>query len=467
MDVVLCLVRFVDVFMKSLFCILFVLNVFRTSEWKLEAASPALDSSPISLSASVLGDLFEEARTNNSGLHLVEARTSASRLGIQTVRSWEDPKFSLGGILAGPRRGTLDVEGDIVYGVEQKLPLWDRPRLSRDIIVAETQTQATEAAFRGTQLRRDITKVLLRIALVHRTVGFVTNDLAWLDTLIALNEEKFRVGMSSHTDILQIQNEKSRRTDALRTEQSRLRTEQAALNRLLGRDLQAPWPSVELPRLMPPVAYSPALAGYAATNEPRIKVLRQEKSQAQALTRLTETMRRPDISLGIQGRQYSGDAGFREGMFTVSLNLPWWNAPKYRADLRRDEAKVRTVEAELADYELSVREEVLRLTLASDTAYREAVLYRDEILQRAQQAMASHFVLWEGNRGALRDILDARRAFLEAQLMQDRAIVEQHQALADLAALCDLPDHFQLAPLLVQLNSRPPHQHPVAASPNK
>ena len=191
----------------------------------------------------------------------------------------------------------------------------------------------------------------------------------------------------------------------------------------------------------------------------RLKVLRQEKAQAVAVTRLTETMRRPDVSFGIQGRQYSGDAGFREGTLTVSLNLPWWNAPKYRADLRRDEAKVRTVEAEMSDYELSVREEVLRLTLATDAAYREAVLYRDEILQRVQQAMASHFVQWEGNRGALRDILDARRGFLEAQLMQDRALVEQHQSLADLAALCDLPDYFQLARLLVQLASQPPHQH--------
>jgi outer membrane protein TolC len=76
------------------------------------------------------------------------------------------------------------------------------------------------------------------MALVHRTTGFLTNDIAWLDTLIALGEEKFRAGFGSHTDLLQLQNEKSKRTEALRTEQNRLRTEQAALNRLLGRELQ-------------------------------------------------------------------------------------------------------------------------------------------------------------------------------------------------------------------------------------
>lgn len=447
--------------------ILLIVNYLSVLISPLEAASVADGTNSISVSPTVLAGLFDEARTNNSGLRVSEARVWASQLGVETVRTWEDPRFTLGGVLSGPRRGRIDEDGDLIYGVDQKLPLWNRPRLSRDILVAETQTQASEAAFREAQLRRDLTKALLRISLVHRTTSFITNDLAWLDTLIALGEEKFRAGTSSHTDLLQVQNEKSKRTEALRTEQNKLRTEHAALNRLLGRELQAPWPTVELPRLVPPIAYSSALAAYAATNEPRLKVLRQEKAQAEAVARLTQTMRRPDISFGIQGRQYSGDAGFREGTLTVSLNLPWWNAPKYRADLSRDEAKIRTVEAEMMDYELSVREEVLRLTLATDAAYRESVLYRDEILQRAQQAVASFMLMWEGNRGSLRDVLDGRRALLDGQLMQDRVIVELHQSLADLAALCDLPDYFQLARLLVQLTGATRHQHVVPSRPSK
>lgn len=451
--------------MKLSIYILLVIDVLQLSIAKLEAASVGDGTNAIVVSPTVLTALFDEARTNNSGLRAAEARVTASRWGISTVRQWEDPKFTFGASVASPRGFKESEEGNLTYGIEQKLPLWNRPRLNRDIAVAETQTQANEAAFREAQLRRDLTKALLRIALAHRTASFITDDLVWADTLIGLQEEKFRAGLGPHTDLLLIQNEKSKRADALRTEQSRLRTEQATLNRLLGRDLQAPWPRVELPRLAPPIAYSSALAGYAATNEPRLKVLRQGKAQAEAVARLTETMRRPDVSLGVQGRQYSGDAGFREGMFTVSLNLPWWNAPKYRADLRRDEAKVRTVEAELADYELSVREEILRLTLATDAAYREAVLYRDEILQRTQQAVASFLLMWEGNRGLLREVLDARRAFLEGQLMQDRAIVEQHQMFAELAALCDLPDYFQLARLLVQLGNQPAHQHSPSAPP--
>ncbi len=428
------------------------------------AAAPAHGTNAVTVSPTLLTELFAHARTNNASLRVAEARVVASQRAIETVRSWEDPRVNFGG-LVGPARRMPSQDGDLVYGIEQMLPLWDRPRLNREILVAGSQTEATEAALRETQVRRDVTRSLLRLALIHRNAGFLTNDIAWLDALIGLQEERFRAGFGSHTDLLQLLNEKSRRADAMRTEQSRLRTEQAALNRLLGRALDDSWPVVELPLLAPPIPHTPALADYAVTNEPRLKGLRQTRAQAEAVTRLTETARRPDVSFGIQGRQYTGDGGLRETMFSVSFNLPWWNAPKYRADLRRDEAKVHAIVAEMADYELSVREEILRLTLATDTAHREAVLYRDEILQRTLQAMASHQAMWEGNRGPLRDVLDGRRAFLEGQLQRDRAIVEQHLAFVDLAALCDLPDYFQLGRLLLQLRSRAANPHAPLVTP--
>jgi len=451
--------------MKTSFHLVLFLACAVAGGFPAGAAAPT-GTNALAVAPSLLAGLFAEARTNNASLRVAEARVVASQLAIETVRTWEDPRVNLGG-LVGPARRMPSQDGDLVYGVEQMLPLWDRPRLNRAILVAGSKTEATEAALRETQVRRDVTRSLLRLALIHRNAAFLTNDLAWLDALIGLQEERFRAGFGSHTDLLQLQNEKSRRADAVRTEQSRRRTEESALNRLLGRPLDAPWPAVELPLLAPPVASSPALADYAATNEPRLKVLRQARAQAEAVARLTETTRRPDVSFGITGRQYTGDGGLRETMFSVSFNLPWWNAPKYRADLRRDEAKLHAIEAELADYELSVREEILRLTLATDTAHREAVLYRDEILQRTQQAMASHQAMWEGNRGPLRDVLDGRRAFLEGQLARDRAIVEQHLAFADLAALCDLPDYFQLGRLLVQLRATASHPHspPAAITP--
>lgn len=429
------------------------------------ALAASLETNAFTITPAALETLFSSVRTNNTSLRAAEARYQHARSGLATVRDWEDPTVSFGGSVAGPKRGGLSQEGDLVYGVEQKLPLWDRPRLNRAIAVAEASTQGAAVAHREQALRAELTKALLRVALAGRTIHLLTHDVAWLDTHIQLQEERFRALGDAHTDLLTLQNERSKRLDGIASERNRLRAEEVTLNRLLNWDLSLNWPPMLLPRLSPRFTNSVPLAAYAVTNEARAKTLRQEIAHARAVLRLTETDRLPTVTVGAGARQFSGDAGIREGTLSVSLNLPWLNAPKYRADVARDTAKIRVAEADLADYELAVREEVTRLTLVAETAGRSAVLYRDEISQRLHQALASHLTMWATRQGQLRDVLDTRRAALEAQLMIERGTAEQHLALADLAALCGLPDHFQLDRLLRTLGPAPSRHHEPAGNP--
>ena len=102
--------------------------------------------------------------------------------------------------------------------------------------------------------------------------------------------------------------------------------------------------------------------------------------------------------------------------------------------------KLKAAELDLADYELSVREEVHMLTVKIDAARREAVLYRDQIIPRSQTALDSARSGWESNRGTFRDVLDARRMLLDGRLMRARAVAEQYQMLSELVLCCGLGD---------------------------
>ena len=211
-------------------------------------------------------------------------------------------------------------------------------------------------------------------------------------------------------------------------------------SRRLNRQLNTPWPALALPALASPVVFSQRLVDLSVRYEPKLKVLQQEIRQAQALAELTRRHRRPDISLGVEGRQYSGDGGLREGMFTVRFNLPWFNAGKYRNDLKRDQASAQAAEREAADYELGVREEAYGLTVRIDAARRQAILYRDDIIPKAQQARAAAQSAWMSNKGSFNDLMETRRLLLEGRLMLSRAITEQYQMLADLVLCCGLAD---------------------------
>jgi outer membrane protein TolC len=265
-------------------------------------------------------------------------------------------------------------------------------------------------------------------------------DLAWLETMVVATEERYRAGAASQVELLRIQNELARRANQLRTETSRRDHERLSVNRFLNRDLNAPLPPLEMPPPAEAVFYQQKLVDRAAAFEPKLRVMQREIQQAEASVAVTRKSRLPDVIAGIEGRQYSGDGGFREGMFTVSLSLPWFNRGKYRSDLARDEARLKAVELDAADYQLSVLEEVHQLTVGIDAARREALLYRDEILPRSQQALESAHANWAANRGMFNDVMETRRMLLEAQLMHARALSEQHQLLSDLLLLCGLVD---------------------------
>jgi len=241
-------------------------------------------------------------------------------------------------------------------------------------------------------------------------------------------------------EVAQAENERAKRTTGLQTDRNKLTHERVSLNRLLNRDLEAPWPVLTLPPLAGEVLYNERLVRFALKNEPRIRLLRQQISRAEATVDFTRRQRLPDVSVGLEGRNYSGDGSFRQGALVFSMGLPWFNAGKYRSEVARDQAKLKAAELDLTDYEFSVREEVHQLTVKIDSARREALLYRDEIIPRSESALESARSGWESSRSTFRDVLEARRMWLDGQLSYVRALAEQYQMLSELVLCCGLGD---------------------------
>lgn len=392
----------------------------------------------LTLTPELVNQFAEEMLTNHPALAAAAARTNAAAAGISAVRTWEDPMLKFGVMAAEEMMRRND--GDIGYGVEQKLPLWGKPALARRVARAELEVEIAGGEMQFQKLRSELAQALFRTAFAQRTVAIGERDLAYLQTLADATEASYGVGGSSQFDLLQIQNERAKRLEQLKTDRARLTHEQFALNRLLNRDLKTRWPALELPPLAGPVFYNERLVGFAIQHEPRLRMMREQIKQAEAMVAETRRMRLPEVSVGAQSRNYSGNGEWRQAEFMVGFSLPLFNRAKYRADIRRDEAKLKTVEAETADYTLAVREEVHELTVKIDAARREAVLYRDEIIPRSETALASARSAWEAGRGMFRDVLDARRMLLDARLMFARAVAEQYQRMSELVLCCGLGD---------------------------
>jgi outer membrane protein TolC len=349
-------------------------------------------------------------------------------------------------------------DGDLVYGLEQKLPLWNRPKFARRVAETETSMRQAEVNYLALQLRSDLAKALLRAALAERVVEIGEQDLAWIEATAGTTESKYRSGQAALADTLQIQNELARRSDTLRTDRLRLAHEHFTLNRLLSRDATSSWPRLQLPPVAPAIPLSQKLLSLALKNEPRLKVLDQEIKQAAATAELTRKNRLPDVSLGVEGRQFSGDGDFRSAMFTLRLSLPWANGAKYRKEYERDKERQKSAEQEREDQVLIVQEELHHLAVDLEAARREALLNGGEINTRAEQALTSRLSDWEAGRGAFRDVLDARRMLLESELISARALAEEHQMLAGMLLWAGLETLEDLLPLALEPDLLPGHE---------
>jgi outer membrane protein TolC len=441
----------------KLFGAIFIATASLLNGWAAEDAKPVAATNVAVITSDYITRLVAEARTNNPSLKAADSRVRSATLNAEAVRTWDDPMAMFGGSVYSSRGFSPSEDGNLGYGVEQKLPLWGRPKLTRRVAEAETSMREAEVNYRAQQLRTEITKALLMTALAERVVDIGEQDLAWVEATAKATDNKYRAGQAVVADTLQIQNEVAKRNDTLRTDHRRLAHERFTLNRLLNRDAASTWPSLKLPPVAPAIPLSNKLLALAILNEPKLKVLEQEIRQAQASAELTRKMRLPDVALGVEGRQYSGDGEFRSGMFTLRFSLPWANRTKYRKDYERDKEKQKTAEQEREDQILMVREELHNLAVGIEAMRREALLHSDEITTRAMQALASRLSEWEAGRGMFRDVLDARRMLLESELMSARATAGEHQMLAEMLLWTGLENLEALTLLATEQPLLPDH----------
>jgi cobalt-zinc-cadmium efflux system outer membrane protein len=116
---------------------------------------------------------------------------------------------------------------------------------------------------------------------------------------------------------------------------------------------------------------------------------------------------------------------------SLALNLPWLNPGRAA---RRREADRMTAAAEDAALALadSVAYDVGAAVAGAEAARKAAAAYRDEILQRASQALERARRAYENNTAGFLDLIDAERMLRDEQIEYFRTLARYQEAVADL-----------------------------------
>jgi len=224
-------------------------------------AAPA--ERPIWITPDLINQLVAEAQVRNPALVAAASRADAASEAVDSVRKWEDPVFTFGLWLPGQQSFTSYEMGNLVYGLEQRLPVFGRPELRRTVAEAVAAKERFNVRDETEKLRRDLTATLFDLALADESAGLAREDLAWLDATANAVDDRYRVGKSTQVEWLKIQTERVKAANQLTTLRLMRDRQQTELNRLLNRAMDAHWPTVALPAIAGPVPFDDRLVSAA------------------------------------------------------------------------------------------------------------------------------------------------------------------------------------------------------------
>lgn len=382
----------------------------------------------------LLNRLIQEAVTTHPSIEAAQARTQAATSAIDAVRLWEDPQLGLGTLFASQinRQGN----GDILAGIDQMLP---RPKLyqaEKRRAAAEQQVQQAARRQTANELALSVAQVTLELALADEVVRLQTENVGWLQTIVKTAEERAKSPDATATETLRLESELAVQTQTLAAAKRQRSQFATTLNLLLGRSVDHNWQPLSLPVQAQAVASAVALKVRLERNNPRLDALRHQAEGAQAQADAAREKRKPVFSAGVQVYGYSqGNSSDMMTMVTLKMSLPWFNRSVYKADIARAESQRDAAQSDLAAEQRLLYTQITSMLTHAENNRRLAEAYTSEVLPKSEKTVETLQNAWVSSKATLLEVLEARRALLQARQEQKRALAAQNVAAQALAAL--------------------------------
>ena len=124
----------------------------------------------------------------------------------------------------------------------------------------------------------------------------------------------------------------------------------------------------------------------------------------------------------------------------VSINVPWLNGKKYRAEEGEAQGEESAAQSELVSAQTEALGSLRNQLEKIETLHHHVELYRDNLLPTARQTVASYQADYEADKATLLILLSSQRNLRDLETMYYQDLSDYRVALAELESLVGL-DH--------------------------
>jgi outer membrane protein TolC len=385
----------------------------------------------------VLGDAYDAASRANPRAEAARALVRAAQARIPSAKLPPDPQLQLGLMnYEVPGLKPMEALGMKQLQLMQMLPVGGKLGLSGHVAEARAAAEGERSVDVAWDVRSRVAMAFYDLYATDQSLAVARETLRLLQDVRATAEAMYRVGEGRQTDVLRSQVEIARMTE----DTIRMRTMRtgmtARLNALLDRAAAAPVPPPVLPEFPAVVPSLDSLQDAAQDSRPMVRAGRNEVQAAFASERLARRELVPDLQLGFQYGQRSGESGLeRMGSLMVGASVPVF-ARSRQFRMREETVAMREMaEADLAAMRADTRARVAEAYSGLTRARNLARLYRNTVLPQAEATASSSLAAYRVGGVDFMTLLDNRMVVNRYRQELLRLESEEGQSWAELEML--------------------------------
>jgi cobalt-zinc-cadmium efflux system outer membrane protein len=352
-------------------------------------------------------DVTALARSRRSEIVAAKARARAAAQRPTIVSALEEPTVSFS--LDHVPFNMMGVDGSVT--IEQSFPLSRIRGHRKRAAEAGLRRELAKAERVALDVELDALQAFWMLAQLRDATEIVNRQQALAKQLEAAALARYSANTGAQSDVLRAQTETARLTAEQRALAAEVRAAEVMLNTSLAREPQAAIPTLDVtvPDGEPPAGDAVARA---SQRRPELRAGRAEIEQAEAEVRVMRSMYGP-MAMVRTGPAYTMAEG--EGwMVMLGVTIPLWRS-KLRAGVAEANAMVDMATADLDAMRRMARGEALGARESVIAARERYRALRDDVLPRAEQAVAPTLASYSAGQVPLVSVVEAAQALWIAQ----------------------------------------------------
>jgi len=386
-----------------------------------------------------LSQVIAAVLEHNPMIRSARAKWLAARERIPQAGAWEDLKVGTSIVLGRFVSVPANAFTDQMVSVEQMIPLSGKNRSKERAAAAEAVGAFEEARRQELDIVARAKSNYYEIANLYQLLDINRADEASLIQSRDATLAKFEVGTQTQADLLLADNERQKIIEARRDLEQKLSDQQSALNVLMNRDPFAPVgrPTDNEESSLP--APAERLRQLVLANRPEVREAQAKVTMAKAKLELAKREWIPDPTVSLEAERYNAASQVVSQVGGgVSINIPWLNGKKYRAEEREAQNELSAAVNDVLSAQTEALGRLRNQLEKIETLHHHIELYRDNLLPTARQTVDSYQADYETDKATLLSLLSSQRNLRDLETMYYQDLSDYRVALAELESLVGL-----------------------------